>query len=200
LGAHREQLGRPPSPLCREWRSWALAKGGVDADETRIYAFLQGKPNTAVAIIGVDVEVTRRRPAISGTHAYCPAGGATASPRLIDIDLDSSPPDVRYASSGDDSPARRRLLLTLNGTETEALQITARTRRCDCEWRARIHMVVNGERHEELIENDGEPFRTSASRRSSHMVWAGDRWRPMSREEWRETLPMSWSEVVAAGG
>ena len=117
------------------------------------------------------------------------------SPRLIDIDLDASPPEVRYANRGDDYPARRRLLLTLNGTETETLQITAHTRRCDCEWRVRLHMVVNGDRDSAVIDDGGKPFRTSASRRSSHVQWVGGRWARMSRETWMSTLPVEWSKL-----
>ncbi len=194
--ANRAGLGQPPSELCREWRNWAIEGGGVDADQTRLYAFLQGVPDTAVAVTGLDVEVVRRKPAVSGTHAWCPAGGAVGSPRLVDIDLDTSPPTIRYAEAGDDFPARKRLLLTLNGTETETLQISAHTRRCDCAWRLILHLVVDTERREVIIDDGGEPFRTSASTRSSHVAWTGKRWERMSRAEWRKTLPMRWAHFT----
>lgn len=188
------QLGRPPSDLCREWREWALGNGGVDADQTRLYAFLQGKTTTAVAITGLDVEFVRRGPAVKGTHAWCPTGGAVGSPRLVDIDLDAKPPAVRYAEAGDDYPARDRLLLTLNETETETLEITAHTRRCDCQWRVRLHMVVNGKSHEAVIDDQGKPFRTSASSASKHVMWDGKGWERMSQSEWKKTLPMLWAD------
>jgi hypothetical protein len=193
------QLGRPPSELCREWRAWALDNGGVDADQTRLYAFLQGKATTAVAITGLDVEFARRGPAVKGTHAWCPTGGAVGSPRLVDIDLDAKPPAVRYAETGDDYPSRDRLLLTLNGTETETLEVTAHTRSCDCEWRIRLRMVINGKSHDALIDDDGKPFRTSASAASSHVTWNGRRWEPMSRSEWKKTLPMRWADFRPPG-
>lgn len=130
-------LGRAPSDRCREWRSWALRHDGVDGDVTRAFALLQGRANTAVVIDDVDVQVTRRAAPLRGTHGYCPAGGAVASPRLVDIDLDDDPPTVLFAERGDDYPARKRLLITLNGTESEALDLVAHTRRCYCAWRAR---------------------------------------------------------------
>jgi hypothetical protein len=199
--SHRDAtgLGKPPSQLCREWRSWALARGGVDADETTVYAVLQGEPGTAVAITGAEVEVTRRDPALAGTSAHCSGGGAAASPRLIDIDLDDPSPEVLYANPGDDYPARRRLLLTLNGTETETLRIVAHTRRCDCQWRVRLHMVVNGARRAAALDDGGQPFRTSASARSAHVQWAGGRWAPMSPKEWRASLPTDWSHFRGVG-
>ena len=191
----RDDLDDPPSQLCREWRTWALGQGGIDADQTRLYVFLQGKPNTAVAITGLEVEFTRRARALTGTHAWCPTGGAAASPNLAAVDLDKKPPTIRYAQRGDDFPGRSRLHLTLNGTETETVELTARTRRCDCEWRARVFMVVNGKKHEQVIDNDGRPFRTTASSRSKHVQWDGERWAPMSRAEWEQTLPMDPSQL-----
>jgi hypothetical protein len=190
----QDQLGTPPSYKCREWRTWALGRGGIDADQTKLYAFLQGRPDTAIEFTGIDIEFVRRTPALRATHAYCPAGGATASPRLVDIDLDTKPPTILYAQAGDDYPARHRLLLKLNGTDTETLQIVAHTRHCDCEWRARLHAVVDGHKEDVVIDNNGKPFRTSASERSSHFMWTGKRWAPMSRHEWKQTLPVRWAK------
>lgn len=184
------ELGPPPSELCRKWRTWALDRGGVDADQSRFYVYLQGRHDTAVVISGVDVEV-HRRPPRAGTQAFCGAGGASGSPRLIDVDLDASPPAVRYADEGDEQLGRRRLLLTLNGTETETLQLVAHTRRCDCEWRARIHMTVNGVERDAVLDDHGEPFRTSASVRSTHVLWTGKRWKTRSRRDWEASLPTS---------
>jgi hypothetical protein len=189
-------LGSPPTSRCREWRRWAIPAGGVDADQTRLYAFLQGRPDTAVVITGVDVEIVARRPPIVGTHAYCPApGGATASPRLVDIDLDFKPPRIRFAEIGDDYPQRRRLLLTLTGPETETLELSAHTRRCDCSWRARVYLVVDGEPSEVLLDDGGRPFRTSASGRARHVTWDGRGWVPLSRSDWKRSLPMRWHEL-----
>lgn len=188
-------LATPPSILCRNWPRWARREGYVDADQTRLFIYLQGKANTAVAINGLEVRVVRRGRPVAGTYGWCPGGGAAASPRLIDVDLDAEPPRVRYGQPGDDFPFRRRLLFTLTGPETEVLQLVAHTRRCDCEWRAVIHMRVNGKRIEGVVEDQGKPFRTAASARSTHLQWDGKRWRPMSRREWKQALPVRWDEI-----
>jgi hypothetical protein len=190
----RKRLGRPPAGPCREWRTWALARGGVDADGSRFYAYVQGKPESAILITGFEIDFVRRRKPIKGTHAYCPTGGAAANPRLVDVDLDTSPPAVRYAALGDDYPARRQLMFKLNGTDTEVFEISAHTRRCDCQWIARLHMVVDGEAHTEVLDDNGEPFRTSASHRSEHVQWDGKGWPRMSRAAWKGTLPMRWAQ------
>ena len=100
---------------------------------------------------------------------------------MIDIDLDEDPPTVLYAEARDDAPARRRLHFTLTGTETETFRLRAHTARCDCEWRARVQMVVNPQRTELLVDEDGEPFRTSASHQAKHVTWNGQRWTSIAK-------------------
>lgn len=191
---------RTPPGRCREWRAWALDQGGVDADQTDAYAYLQGTPGTAVIIDDIEIEVVRRERPMRGTSGHCPAGGAAGSPRLIDVDLDEDPPVVRYAEPGDDAPTRRRLSFTLDGTETESFILRGHTTTCYCAWRARMKMVVDGRRTDVVLEDDGEPFRTSASRNASHMAWDGRRWRGMTRAEYELSLPMDWGDFVREQG
>lgn len=191
------RLSEQPPEACRAWRSWARRYDAVDADQTNAYATLQGRPDTAVQIDGVEVEMLRRAPAMRGTSGHCLApGGAVGNPRLIDVDLDADPPDVLYAELGDDFPQRRRLVFTLTGPETETLQLRAHTRRCDCTWRVRIHMVVDGRRQDVVVDDRGHPFRTSASGAAVHRQWSGVRWAPLSRAAWRRTLPVDWRAVA----
>lgn len=193
-------LGPPPSAACREWRQWAVRRGGVDADETHVYAYLQGTPGTAVVIDEIEIDIVRRRVPSHGTSAHCSAGGAVGNPRLIDINLDTTRPEVLYAEAGDDYPARRRLNFTLADSESETFRLRAHTTRCDCDWRARVQMVVNGTRMELTLDDAGKPFRTSASRNTKHLAWDGRRWTAMSRADYEGTLPMDWGSFVRQQG
>jgi hypothetical protein len=193
--ASESDFGRPPA-RCREWRTRARRADGVDADETHAHAYLQGTPGAAVVIDGIEVEILRRRPPIRGTSAHCPAGGAVGNPRLIDVDLDADPPEVLYAEAGDDYPARRRLNFTLTDAESDTFRLRAHTTRCDCTWRARVQMVVNDQRMQLTLDEDGEPFRTSASAAARHVAWNGRRWAPMARADWMQTLPVDWAKFV----
>ena len=159
------QLGRPPSQRCREWRRWALAQGGKDANQTRLYAVLQGRPRTAVAITSAQVEVADRREPPKGLFAYCPAGGAVGSPRLVDVDLNSG--RVLLAPRGDDSPTRHKLCPTLSGTESEILEISAHTQRCTCSWRLRLRLVVNGTPSSATMMIGADPSRHPPARAAS---------------------------------
>lgn len=187
---------KPPKGMyCRKWYAWGWKHGAVDADTTEVFLTLQGREATAILINRVEVEVVRRAAPVRGTHARCEAGGAVSNPRLMDVDLDTTPATVLFAQAGDDFPGRQRLHLKLNGTATEELRIRAHTRRCACDWRVRIGLVVNGEQGEVLIDDDGEPFRTTASRAARHVRWNGKRWTRIPRREWRRTLPISWQNL-----
>jgi hypothetical protein len=182
------ELGQPP-PRCRDWRTWAQHADGVDADETNVHAYLQGTPGAAVIVDDIDVTLVRRSTPKPRTSAHCPApGGAVGNPRLIDIDLDADPPEVLYAEAGDDFSARRRLNFKLMDAQGETFRLHAHTRRCDCEWRARVHLVVNGQRLELTLDEDGRPFRTSASAPARHVAWNGRRWARIARAEWEHSL------------
>lgn len=186
-------LPPPPSSRCRDWWSWARHHGGRDGDISEIYATLQGTPGTALVITGVSAGVVRRRPAPHGVEGVCQAiGGAVGSPRLVDVNLDHRPPVVLLAKEGDDYPSRGQLSLTLNGSETEQLVIRAHTTTCDCRWRLRLALVVNGEKGSAVIDDGGRPFRTIASSAATPVRWERRRWRRMSAADWRQTRPIDW--------
>lgn len=195
----RRLAGRPPR-MCRQWYTWAHRRGAQDADLTEAYLTIQGRPDTAILIEEVRAEIVKRDPVPAGAQGVCMApGGAESSPRLVDVNLDMRPPAVLLADVGDDFPQRGQLHLTLNGTETEELVIRAHTRTCDCRWRLYLQMVVNGKERDEVIDRDGEPFRTTASTASTHFAWTGQGWAHMSRQAWLDSRPMVWQDQGLPG-
>ena len=95
------QLGSPPTNVCREWRTWARSLGGVDANATKLQLTLEGRNDSEIRIDRLEIDVTRRREPLQGIHAVCPVGGAAASPRQIYVDLDADPPRVQFVERGD---------------------------------------------------------------------------------------------------
>jgi hypothetical protein len=185
---------KPPA-LCRAWYAWGKRRGGVDADLTEAYLTLQGRPNTAILIQDARVEILSRTQPRSGVEAVCvPPGGAVASPRLVDINLDARPPLTLLAEAGDDRPGRQHLQLALRGTETEQLIIRAHTRRCDCQWRLHLDVVADGKPLDVMVDDHGKPFRTVAAGSSKHLTWVSNRWQPMSDAAWSQTRPMVWQQ------
>jgi hypothetical protein len=163
----------PPGSVCREWQEWARANRAIDADTTKVQVIVEGTAER-VTIDGIDVEVQRRGDPLSGVHALCQVGGASASPREVMVELDYDPPRVHYLAPGGEPS--EPFLFTLTRGEAEVFRIYAFATTCDCEWVAHIHYVADGGRQSLLVSDHGDPFRTTASSRTTTFAWMGQAW------------------------
>jgi hypothetical protein len=82
-----------------------------------------------VTIDAIDVEVQRRGDPLSGVHALCQVGGASASPREVMVELDHDPPRLHYRAPGGDPS--EPFLFTLTRDEAEVFRIYAFAMTCD---------------------------------------------------------------------
>jgi hypothetical protein len=169
-----EEVGIPPSSLCREWREWARPKGGVDGRWTKVQVMVEGRAEGQVVIDRLDVEVLGRHEPKSGTYVFCPVGGASASPREISIRLDNDPSSVGFIEQGYE-PATE-FLFTLGKGEVETFRIYAMTDRYYCEWIARLSYVADDKRGSIEISDEGEPFRTTGITNAQAYVWSDGGW------------------------
>ncbi|MCL1586914.1 MAG: hypothetical protein M3092_00725 [Actinomycetia bacterium] len=180
------QVGAPPSDDCRTWHNWAMNIGGADSGGSLTGPMFQLSMTTTtdhtILIDGFTVEVTRRDPPVHGLAVFCPVGGAALLPRLIQLDLDVDPPVVTYLAPTSDHYEARDFSFSIAPGEIEIFEVSAVTTDCDCDWTGTVHYVdiASGERGTIEITNDGEPFRTSASRNASSYLWTGD-WTPWSQ-------------------
>lgn len=172
----RRQLPPPPRGLCRDRRSWARRLGGVDARFTRVEVILEGNASGTLVLDEIRAQVVGRRPPLKGSWLVCSVGGAEASPRRIEVDLDRDPPLVQYLREGDE-PVRAPILFTLKKGEVETFFVHAKTTTCDCSWRIFFRLLERGRRHVITVDDDGRPFRTTATNRSAYYVWDRKRWR-----------------------
>lgn len=173
-----DQVPPPPEGLCRGRRAWAYGLGGADAVYTVAQVTVRGQARGTVLIDGIEVDMLERRRPIRGTWARCPVGGADASPRMVQINLDRDPARVQYFEEGGDPV--EELSFTLMPGEVEFFQIWAWTQDCYCEWRLKLLLVDGGERREVLVDDNGEPFRTTASNRAVSAAWGQAAWEPWS--------------------
>jgi hypothetical protein len=169
-----EAIGIPPSDICREWRSWARARGGVDARSTKAKVTVEGRSDGTVMIDRFDIEVTARRDALAGTYVACPVGGASASPRQIYVSLDDDPPTIHFVDSGDEPVTH--FLFSLTRGEVETFLIYAVAERCYCEWTARLSYTTHGKRESVEISDEGDTFRTTGIRNAESYAWFDGRW------------------------
>ncbi|MCA1702130.1 MAG: hypothetical protein LC808_02215 [Actinobacteria bacterium] len=167
-----EMLGDPPTSVCRDWRPWMWPKGAFDGDYTEIRVTLQGLGESTVLVDGLLVTPIERVQPVGNCFA-CPVGGADITPRSVVVDLDSDPGVVTYA---DRDGGTDRFTFTLSRGEVEVFHIRARANSFRCRWTATLLLIVDGRRQTIHVDDDGEPFRTSATKGLPRWAWYGDRW------------------------
>lgn len=168
-----DELGNPPTAICRDWRSWMWTKGAFDGDYTEIRVTLQGAAESTVLVDGLRVFAIEHSQPV-GNCVACPVGGADITPRSILVDLDWDPGVVTYSDDG--GAAGDRFTFALSKGEVESFNIRARTAQFRCRWTATLLLIVDGARQAIHLDDDGEPFRTSATNGLPRWTWSGDDW------------------------
>jgi hypothetical protein len=170
----------PAAASCQEVRGWAMGKGGIDAGRTHLKISIEGLNRTPVLIESMRARVEGRREPIDDTLVACALEG------LIEVigigfDLDEQPSLARSIKQdgGLGRPFFERSSITVAEGEILTLAVTAFAEQCFCQWRIEIDLVVEGERQTFVIDDNGQPFQTTAAvSLPSHRVvwWGGKEW------------------------
>lgn len=148
--------------------SWAYDLGAIDAGKTQVEIILQGATDTPVILRGLDVRVLDRRPPLEGTYLDW-LGGDALDIRYIDVDLDHDPPTLDAGNCCFAELTKWSFPLRVSSTEPEIIFVTAKTDTCDCSWVADLRYVYEGEERVLTIDNEGEPFRTTATGKAKYV-------------------------------
>lgn len=161
----------PPSETCSEWLTYFDPLGAFDGGVSKIRITLQGRGPSRLIVDGLRVNIATRRGA-RGIGLTCPVGGASVTPRAVEITLDNDPPVVAYHD--DDGQETRPFLFSLGSDDIEVFYVEARAKAMACEWTAELLLIENGSRRSIAIDNQGRPFRTSGMAEIPVFVWWGE--------------------------
>ncbi|MFF3290830.1 helix-turn-helix domain-containing protein [Streptomyces sp. NPDC003023] len=154
-----------PPPVAADAEQWARSFGAVHGGETRVRITLQGKGSQAVVLESLQVRVAARQsPQGLGTYRMSSGCGGSLTPRLFDVDLDTSRPVARSVAgndAGEPIPAVS-FPYRVSVTDPEVLLVTGRTVACDCDWYLQLRWSSGGRSGTVRIDDGGRPFRTSA--------------------------------------
>jgi len=84
------------------------------------------------------------------------------------IDLDKKPPtietaaDYRFLSDPTIPEEPVSFPYKVSESDPEVFYVIAFTEQCDCMWRIKLSWVAGGESGERVIDNKGQPFRTTS--------------------------------------
>jgi hypothetical protein len=155
-----------PGVGCRQFYPWARTNGGVDAGTTRLQLALQSQAAGQLLIADARAVVVGNDRLTTGINVECLRAGE-ADLRTLTIDLDSPNPRARYQfSSG------RNFGFTLNKGEIETFLVTATAEKATYSWFLELTVVANEQASAIRIDDDGKPFRTTAS--TTGTVWTWD--------------------------
>jgi hypothetical protein len=157
-----------------------MGKGGIDAGRTHLKISIEGLNRTPVLIESMRARVEDRREPIDDTLVACALEGVTGVIG-IGFDLDEQPSLARSIKKdgGLGRPFFEHSSITVAEGEILPLAVTAFAEQCFCQWRIEIDAVVEGERQTFVIDDNGQPFQTTAAvKLPSHRVvwWGGKEW------------------------
>jgi hypothetical protein len=165
----------PPETHCTDVRRWVAERGGVDIGGSFVKLVVEGRTSKSVVIRNISAKVLERGNPLAGTRVACPSAGANQSIRLY-FDLDRPTPvalsEDEQGRPGD--PYFRGNFVTLAKGEAVVFDVHAVTRGCACAWRLEIDALVGGSPQTVVVDESGEPFRTTgeAPRYGAAYDWA----------------------------
>lgn len=154
----------PPDSSCQQVRSWAMRRGAIDGGRTHLKISIEGLNDTPVLIESMRARVESRMEPISNTLVSCLIEGEIG---IIGIgfNLDEQPSLAR-ALSGETGelggPYFEGSNISVAEGEVLAMAVTAFAEQCFCEWRIEINAVVEGEQQTFILDDNGQPFLTTA--------------------------------------
>ncbi len=167
----------PPPPLqidaCSGRHQWARSLGGMDVEATLARITISSSPGNQVQVVGVErVPMGDRRNPATGTLLACPGRGAVVPVRHLNLNLDTNGDEFYDGVSAEPVP----LNLSVPGGTTETIDLLATTQQYDWMYEVKLKLRVNGDDTEVTIDDNGEPFRTSARFNAKRYRWIDQQW------------------------
>lgn len=170
-----------PPDDCRSWWEWARRYNGRDAQQTTLKITVQARQDASLIIEGVRLRHAHTQPVPeNGIVAVCPVGGASLSPRRIEINLDWNGVGSMSWLEGDEYLTGPPVL-TLAPGEIEQFHVWAKSTNGYHEWELELLMLLNGRRLTQVINDNGKPFVTVGTAGQLMTMRSGDSWSEPTR-------------------
>jgi hypothetical protein len=138
-------------------------EGAVDVGESYLRVSVQGLHDSPVVIQDISARIVRRHEPIAHTIVSCPLEGQIDVISL-GFDLDEPEPMARqYENDEFGAPYFGASAIRVDRGEPIEIDVIAVTEKCYCEWTMELVAIVDGEEETFVLDDNGQPFRTSAS-------------------------------------
>ncbi|MFF5702594.1 helix-turn-helix domain-containing protein [Streptomyces sp. NPDC012794] len=171
----------PAPPVEADAPAWARAQRAVHAGTQTVEVTLHGTGEGAVVLQGLEVRVdARRTPPPWNVYQMSPGCGGGLTPAGFAVNLDAPRPLARPVA-GNDAGTRLpapAFPLRVSATDPVVLRVTAAATGCDCDWHLELRWSGPGGSGTLRLDDDGVPWRTSATAGRPEYGFAGElgRW------------------------
>ncbi len=151
---------------------------GADAEFLMFQVVLRSNRRETIAINDIKVRVTKSGPPMTGTHALCLVGGASAEPVDILVTLETGrEPLWDYVDEDDPESERKRSLpLVLSPQDLEFLTVTAHPSNGYFEWTLEL-LVSDGSGQQRItLDDGGQPFNVTSTENAEKREWDNSKW------------------------
>ncbi|MDT0445725.1 helix-turn-helix domain-containing protein [Streptomyces johnsoniae] len=186
---HRYLIDRPaaevpPPPVAQDAEPWADRLGAVHGDSTIVESTVRTALPGTVVVEAVHIRVVERRAPLEWPVFDMSLGcGGALTPATFAVDLDAERPVARPVAGFDgdtmtELPAPA-LPFAVTADEPLVLRVEAAAGGCDCSWSVELEWSSGEERGTLVIDEGGEPFRTSGGGEGATHLYGFD------TESWR---------------
>ncbi|MFE2827327.1 hypothetical protein [Streptomyces sp. NPDC059271] len=159
-----------------EWHEWARSVGGSDALVTYLRVTITCRESSSVVVnpprIRCDSLPVGDPP--KGVIAVSPTGGASVTPRRIQVNLDMG--IARWID--DNGDPMEALSVALEPGESEQFFIFADASCGRYEWHMDLPLIVDGKGHVMRIDDDGSRFLMHGGEGLVEHFWVDEAWKP----------------------
>ncbi|MEV0350334.1 hypothetical protein AB0H88_31525 [Nonomuraea sp. NPDC050680] len=154
--------------------AWAVANRAGDPDTTLLRLTVTAKPGKTVVLEGArSIFLTRAPKPRTGTLVQFQIGsgcGAHVDVRSFTTDLDDAAGLWRPAKV-----EKSNFPYTVKNDEPEILELTARTKACDCAWQVELAWTDGANKGKTIVDAGDGPFHTLPAKGYPRAAWAYDK-------------------------
>ncbi|MFF8098009.1 helix-turn-helix domain-containing protein [Streptomyces sp. NPDC016675] len=162
-----------PPPPQQDAVGWATAYGAVSANRQTAVLTVQGTGAETVVLTGLHVRVVSSRPPLGWDQYVMGNGcGGQVDPKDFDVALDLGNPLVMPVGG------QRNFPYKVSESDPEVFRVDAHTSGHDVSWYLELEWSSGGREGTVRVDDNGRPFRTSASKDSSYYAY------PLGSDAW----------------
>ncbi|MFE2050444.1 helix-turn-helix domain-containing protein [Streptomyces sp. NPDC059459] len=162
-----------PPPPQQDAVGWATAYGAVSANRQTAVLTVQGTGAETVVLTGLHVRVVSSSPPLGWDQYVMGNGcGGQVDPKDFDVALDLGNPLVMPVGG------QRNFPYKVSESDPEVFRVDAHTSGHDVSWYLELEWSSGGREGTVRVDDNGRPFRTSASKDSSYYAY------PLGSDAW----------------